>query len=107
MYCNVSSTHSDALNYNHVHHERRLPSMLATCRCNRSYLHFTALHQLNEVSKENVPVPLTETLRVVGHLQERRKRGFLTSQNCLRAGELSKMKDDPWVEIKSLTNILT
>lgn len=39
---------------------------------NRSYSHFTALHQLNEVSKKDVSVPLAETLSVIGHLRQRR-----------------------------------
>lgn len=40
---------------------------------NRSYSHFTALHQLNEVSKKDVSVPLAETLSVIGHLRQRRR----------------------------------
>lgn len=39
---------------------------------NRSYSHFAALHQLNEVSEKDVSVPLAETLSVIGHLQQRR-----------------------------------
>lgn len=37
---------------------------------NGSYLRFTALHQLNEVIKQDVPVPLAETFCIVGHLEE-------------------------------------
>lgn len=36
-----------------------------------SDLHFAALHQLDEVTEEDVTVPLTEALCVVGHLEER------------------------------------
>lgn len=39
---------------------------------NRSYSHFAALHQLNEVSEKDVSVPLAETLSVIGHLQQGR-----------------------------------
>lgn len=61
-----------------MHHNRDLPlserrrnphHMSVQC-ANRSYLHFTALHQLNEVVKKDVSVPLTETFSVVGHLEE-------------------------------------
>lgn len=60
-----------------MHHNGEI---LTTCRCqraNRSYLHFTALHQLDEVGKKDVSVPLTETLSVVGHLEGRHTEGFL------------------------------
>lgn len=49
----------------------RSPRHMSVRRANGSYLHFTALHQLNEVSKKDVSVPLAEPLRVVGHLEER------------------------------------
>ena len=32
--------------------------------------HFTALHQLYEVSEEDVSVPFAKPLRIIGHLQE-------------------------------------
>lgn len=79
MHWNVWSAHSDVFNYNHMHHNRRLPlskqrrnlhHMSVQC-ANRSYLRFTALHQLNEVSKKDVSVPLAETFYIVGHLEER------------------------------------
>lgn len=54
--------------------------MLVQC-ANRGYLHFTALHQLNEVSKQDVSVPLAETVGIVGHLEERHTEGFLKSQS--------------------------
>lgn len=38
---------------------------------NGNYLRFTALHQLNEVSKKDVSVPLAETFCIIGHLEER------------------------------------
>lgn len=47
-------------------------------------LHFTALHQLNEVSKKDVSVPLAETLRIVGHLEERHTEAFLKSHDYQR-----------------------
>lgn len=34
-------------------------------------LHFTALHQLDEVGEEDVSVPLAKALSVVGHLEDR------------------------------------
>lgn len=79
MHGYVCSSHSAVFNYNHMHHNRRLflsahhrnsHHMSVWC-ANRSYLHFTALHQLNEVSKKDVSVPLAESLCIVGHLEER------------------------------------
>lgn len=76
------------------HHRNPYRHVSATCK-NRRYLHFTALHQLNEVSKEDVSVPLTETTSVVGHLQETRAEGQL-----LRRTRLNKMNEDTSVKIK-------
>ena len=50
-------------------HHRNPHHMSVQC-ANKSYLHFTALHQLNEVVKKDVSVPLTETFSIVGHLEE-------------------------------------
>lgn len=57
--------------------------MLLQC-ANTHYLHFTALHQLNEVIKKDVSVSLAETLCVIGHLQESHTKGFLKSYNYQR-----------------------
>lgn len=110
---NIWNSDSDVLNYNHMHHNRRLPlsehhrnphHMPVQC-ANRSYLHFTALHQLNEVSKKDVSVPLTETICIVGHLEERQTEGFLKSHNYERGRVFdtsNKMKDDTCVKNKKL-----
>lgn len=58
----------------------------------RIYLHLTALHQLDEVGKEDVSVPLTETFRVVGHLEERHTEGFLRSHLYQKRRKLNSMK---------------
>lgn len=68
--------HSDVFNSNHVSHNwkrllneyHRTPHYIFMQCAKKGYLHFTALHQLNEVRKEDVPVPLAETLGVVRHL---------------------------------------
>lgn len=51
--------------YRNPHH------LLVQCAMQRKTLHFTALHQLNEVSKKNVSVPLAEALSVIGHLENK------------------------------------
>lgn len=66
---NISIYHSDFFTFPRVCHKRPFKS---SHQRNRSYSHFTALHQLNEVSKKDVSVPLAETLSVIGHLQQRR-----------------------------------
>lgn len=93
-------THSDVFEYNYMHYKRKLPlcehhrnphHMSFQC-ANWSYLHFTALHQLNEVSKKDISVPLTETLSIVGHLEVRCKEGFLKSHKRGRAWTVWKLK---------------
>lgn len=41
---------------------------------------FTVLHELNEVRKEDVPVPFTEAIDIVGHLRKQRESEW---ENCL------------------------
>lgn len=76
-----------------MHHNGEI---LTTCRrqcANGGYLHFTALHQLNEVGKKDVSVPLTETLSVVGHLEGRHTEGFLKCHNYQRGrGSAAKLQ---------------
>ncbi len=42
---------------------------LADFRMEEGHLHFTALHQLDQVSEQHVPVPLTETFCIIRHLE--------------------------------------
>lgn len=65
MQNSVCSFPSRGFNYNHMHQKMKTPSKCA----NRSYLRLAALHQLDEVSKEDVSVSLTEAFGVVGHLE--------------------------------------
>ena len=76
------------------HHRNPYRHVSATGR-NRRYLHFTALHQLNEVSKEDVSVPLAETTSIVGNLQERCAEGQL-----LRRTRLNEITEDTSVKTK-------
>lgn len=51
-------------------------------RCgNRSYLHLTALHQLNEVVEKDVSVPLTESFCVVRHLEDDKGEVIITKED--------------------------
>lgn len=50
-------------------HYRKPHHMSLQCG-NGSYLHLTALHQLNKVVEKDVSVPLTESFCIVGHLED-------------------------------------
>lgn len=39
--------------------------------CYDRHLHFTALHQLDQVGEQHIPVSLTEALRVIRHLERK------------------------------------
>lgn len=87
------SFHSDAFNYKHVVHKRRVADAEESSpHVGVSYLHFTALHQLNEVSEQDVSVPLTEPVCIVGHLQRGTQRDFSTTKILRVSKTWSKME---------------
>lgn len=60
---------------------------------NRSYSHFAALHQLNEVSEKDVSVPLAETLSVIGHLQQGRAQRKEKERKKRKKGVVTKVHE--------------
>lgn len=79
----------------------RSPLHMSLQRANRSYLHLTALHQLNEVSEKDVSIPLAETFRIIRHLEERH-RDDLIIRNCP-----GSVKDGTCVQIRTVNDIRT
>lgn len=74
---------------------------------NWSYLRLTALHQLDEVSKEDVPVSLTETLGIVRHLEGDAQIYVYQRGESEAFKTFGKLDGDTCVKVKTGNHVLT